>query len=207
MNIKKTYLGGVLLLAVLFPVQSILSQSNYKQEILNERQEFRTSLLDSSAILQQEEQHAIKELSYFPIDTSWILTAQFEKSKGKVFEMPTTTKRLPRYRRIGYLHFEREGVKFKLTAYKSLDLKGKEFKNYVFIPFKDGNAPETTYGGGRYIDVRFKTSSKTVQIDFNKAYNPYCVYSYRYSCPITPAENHVDVKINAGVKNPIMVED
>lgn len=207
MNCKRTNVIGILLLFLLSPLGSTLAQSNYGQDILKERQEFKAALLDSTGIINVEEQNAIQELAYFPIDSSWVLTAKFEKSKGKVFEMPTTTKRLPRYRKIGYLHFEKDGVRFRLTAFQSLDLKGKEYKNYVFIPFKDGNAPETTYGGGRYLDVNFKTTVKAVTVDFNAAYNPYCVYSNRYSCPITPEENHVDIKINAGVKNPIMIRE
>jgi hypothetical protein len=40
----------------------------------------------------------------------------------------------------------------------------------------------------------------TVAIDFNTAYNPYCAYNYKYSCPIVPLENVLDIEINAGVK-------
>jgi len=37
-------------------------------------------------------------------------------------------------------------------------------------------------------------------IDFNKAYNPYCAYDEKYSCPIVPRNNYLDIKVEAGVK-------
>lgn len=185
----------------------LFSQSNYIENITQERIEFETELLHSDKVLNQEEIDAISTLNYFPIDTSWILTATFKKKKGKVFEMPTTTDRKPKYRRVGYLYFEREGEKFRLTVYKNLGLTQEEYANYYFIPFKDGNAPQLTYGGGRYLDIEMTLKEKTIQVDFNKAYNPYCVYSHRYSCPITPEENHISTKINAGIKIPFETRD
>jgi hypothetical protein len=44
----------------------------------------------------------------------------------------------------------------------------------------------------------------TIIVDFNKSYNPYCVYNHKYSCPIPPKENFIEFKIQAGVKNYII---
>lgn len=192
-----------LLFALLFfSISSAFSQSNYTKSIQSERDKFEKTLLHTDSIINSEEQQAIESLNHFAIDSNWVLTAQFKKNKGKSFEMPTTTSRTPKYRRLGYLHFNHDGKEFKLAVYKNLGLKGSKYKNYVFVPFKDANAPELTYGGGRYLDLEMTIKDKTVIVDFNKAYNPYCVYSYRYSCPITPEENHIDVKVDAGIMNP-----
>ena len=59
---------------------------------------------------------------------------------------------------------------------------------------------EETYGGGRYIDLTIPKGDVLI-IDFNKAYSPLCAYSYKYSCPIPPAENDLKLRIEAGVKN------
>lgn len=189
---------------ILLPFINVLSQSNYVDSIQAERARFNQELLQTDSVLNADERSLIETLSYFPVDSGWVLTAQFKKKKGKVFEMPTTTSRKPKYQRIGFLHFKREGEKFKLAVYRNIGLSAPEYKNYVFVPFKDANAPELTYGGGRYLDLEITEDTKTVVVDFNTAYNPYCVYSYRYSCPITPVENHIKVKVNAGVKNPMM---
>ena len=184
------------------PLLSVSSQNNYFDDVQSERDSFEQKLLLTDSVLNSEEQELIINLDYFPIDSSWVLTAEFKKKKGRVFKMSTTTKRTPEYQRIGYLHFERNDDEFKLSVYKNKGLTAKEYKNYVFIPFVDANSPETTYGGGRYLDLKMSIKDKTVIVDFNKAYNPYCVFSYRYSCPITPLENHIDVKVNAGIMNP-----
>ena len=58
----------------------------------------------------------------------------------------------------------------------------------------------SSYSGGRYIDLEIPTDS-LITIDFNNAYNPYCVYNEKYSCPIVPRVNYLNIKINAGVKS------
>lgn len=196
----------LLTLLVAFIAFSGNAQKNYKKTIKQERKEFKKTLFKTNDVLYKGEQKKLKKLQYFPIDESWKINAIFEADTGEVFLMPTTTERTPRYQRVGWLHISHGEDNFKLAGYKSLDLKGEEYENYVFIPFRDGNSPEFTYGGGRYIDVNIPPNTSFVEIDFNQAYNPYCVYSYRYSCPITPEENWTDAKINAGVKNPRIKE-
>ena len=73
-------------------------------------------------------------------------------------------------------------------------------KKYPRIIFDKTNG-KTSYEGGRFIDVLTTDESKagTIVIDFNKAYNPYCAYSDRYSCPITPRDNYLDIEVEAGV--------
>ena len=74
-----------------------------------------------------------------------------------------------------------------------------EYKDYLFLPFTDLTNGDTTYGGGRYIDMRIPEKN-TIILDFNQSYNPYCAYGGNYSCPIPPAENNLDIAITAGVK-------
>ena len=74
-----------------------------------------------------------------------------------------------------------------------------EYGNYLFIPFKDRTNTITTYGSGRYIDIDIPEESIVI-IDFNEAYNPYCAYYDRWSCPLVPFENHLDIHIYAGEK-------
>jgi len=129
--------------------------------------------------------------------------AKFEYSKGKKFKMPTSTERTPIYRRYGFVYFEIAGQKCTLTVYQNMELIKKEgFKDYLFIPFKDATSGKESYGGGRYLDLRIPSSTAIV-LDFNTCYNPYCAYSMRYSCPIPPAENTLNINIEAGEKIPL----
>jgi uncharacterized protein (DUF1684 family) len=67
----------------------------------------------------------------------------------------------------------------------------------VFVPFLDATSGKETYGAGRYLDLE-PDEDGTYAIDFNLAYHPSCVYSPRFSCPLTPAENRLPVRIEAG---------
>ena len=78
-------------------------------------------------------------------------------------------------------------------------IKSTEYKDYLFIPFTDATNGAETYEGGRYIDLTIPATDK-ITLDFNKAYHPYCAYTDGYNCPIPPQENHVPVRIEAGVR-------
>ena len=114
--------------------------------------------------------------------------------------MKTSTERTPMYKKYGELHFKIDEKSFKLNVYQNLELIQKPgFKDYLFLPFSDQTNGNETYIGGRYLDMRIP-KTKTVIINFNKAYNPYCAYNYKYSCPIVPLENDLDIEIKAGIK-------
>jgi uncharacterized protein (DUF1684 family) len=195
----------VLNLACILFLFAVNGQLPYADSIKKLRQEKQQSLLGTDDLLDSLERSKILSLDYYPVNERWIKHVQFVKDKGKPFEMPTSTDRLPRYRRVGYVDFQHEGESHRLTLYKNLDLVDPEYKYYYFLPFKDLSAPSETYGAGRYIELYQNIKKeKTFTIDFNTAFNPYCAYSYRYSCPITPEENHVDFRIEAGEKVPVM---
>ena len=78
-------------------------------------------------------------------------------------------------------------------------MKTQEYKDYLFFPFTDLTNGEESYSGGRYIDLHIPEGEEIV-IDFNKAYNPYCAYASGFSCPIVPKENHLSLRITAGIK-------
>ncbi|WP_192347263.1 DUF1684 domain-containing protein [Algoriphagus sp. Y33] len=71
-------------------------------------------------------------------------------------------------------------------------------KPVLFLPFTDQTNGGETYGGGRYMGLTIPTGD-TIELDFNKAYNPYCAYASGYACPIPPKENDLEVPIRAGV--------
>jgi uncharacterized protein (DUF1684 family) len=189
---------------LVFIISSIQSQENYADSLSEVRKAFNEKVLSTDYILNKKERQKIETLTYFPVDTNWRIEAILEKDKGKRFKMPTSTDRTPTYRRYGWIIIETTDTNFRLAAYQNLELKGKQYKNYLFIPFKDVNAPKTTYGAGRYVEAYKQKGENNILIDFNTAYNPYCAYSYRYSCPITPEVNHLNFPINAGEKNPIL---
>lgn len=151
--------------------------------------------------LMEEDLKTFKALDFFPINEKFIVEAQFIRTKKeKVFKMKTSTSRLPEYKKYGELHFTIDGVACKLNVYQNMDLiKKPGFDDYLFLPFSDLTSGKESYIGGRYVDLRIQKGT-TWKIDFNKAYNPYCAYNHKYSCPIVPLENDLTVAILAGVK-------
>lgn len=157
-------------------------------------------------MLNKEEVENFIGLDFFEFNQSYQVTAKFEKKKGKKFFMPTSNGRFSAYRRYGYLYFTINNERCTLAVYQNLDLKSiKQYKNYLFLPFRDNTNAEKSYGGGRYLDLTIPEGD-TLLLDFNLAYNPYCSYSHRYSCPIPPTENTLKISILAGEKIPLQKE-
>jgi uncharacterized protein (DUF1684 family) len=174
-----------------------------ESDVLEKRKIHAEELGDSTmGVLNAEEISEFEGLDYFEFTSTFQIEATFTKKKGRRFKMPTSTDRLPVYRRYGLIQFTINDSLYELEVYQNMAIrKEKGFKDYLFIPFRDNTSRNETYGGGRYLDVRIP-EGKTLLLDFNLAYNPYCAYSYRYSCPIPPKVNTLNVSIRAGEKTP-----
>lgn len=186
----------LLFFSVFMFAQNDLASAEKFQAELN--QSFADSL---KSPLMKEDLKAFKGLDFFPLSEKYIVEATFVRTKKeKAFAMKTTTSRTPLYVKYGELRFSIDGKEFKLNVYKNIDLSTKPgYEDYLFLPFSDLTCGKESYIGGRYVDMRIQKGKKWI-IDFNKAYNPYCAYNYKYSCPIVPLENDLDIEILAGVK-------
>lgn len=140
-------------------------------------------------------------LDFFAPDTSYAVTAKFVRTPEAIpFLMPTTTNRKSKEVVFGIAYFSLNGVDHQFEIYQNKELMLQEgYEDYLFLPFTDETNGEETYGGGRYIDLRIPAGD-VLELDFNTAYNPYCTYNKKYSCPIVPGVNALNVKILAGVK-------
>lgn len=172
-----------------------LKESKQAQEKLNE-----AYLNPETSILLEEDFETFKGLEFFPLDEKYIVKAKFIRTPGEEpFEMPTTTERTPVYEKYAEVHFRIDNEDLKLNVYRDTSFVSKPgLEDYLFLPFYDLTNGIETYGGGRYLDLRIPEGD-TVLIDFNRTYNPYCVYNPKYSCPIPPSENDLDIEIRAGV--------
>lgn len=197
---KKIFLFLILSFSGIF----FYGQNEYHKKIQAERDSINLEFGDpEKSILQEKDITNFHGLPYYPIDKKYRVPCKFTRIEdGKEFEMKTTTNRLPVYKPYGILSFELDGKKLQLTVYQSIELsKSEEYKNYLFIPFTDNTSGEESYGGGRYLDTTIdKVESDKFYLDFNQCYNPYCAYNHRYSCPIPPSGNYIDVAIRAGAK-------
>ncbi|MGB5205311.1 DUF1684 domain-containing protein [Eudoraea sp.] len=141
-------------------------------------------------------------LDFFQPDTSFRVIASLERTVDAIpFMMPTTTDRLSEEVVFGLVNFTIKGKNYSLEVYQNLELmETAEYEDYLFLPFLDNTNGEETYAGGRYLDLAIPEGNSII-LDFNRAYNPYCAYNKKYSCPIVPKRNNLDTKIKAGVKS------
>ncbi|MDG5492556.1 DUF1684 domain-containing protein [Psychroserpens sp. SPM9] len=155
----------------------------------------------TSSPLKAKDRKNFKGLDFFKFDSTYVVTATLKRTPdSEWFKMQTTTSRVSDERVYGVITFQIHKTTYTLNVYQGKNLmKTAGFEDYLFLPFLDNTNGETSYGGGRYIDLRIPEGDSIV-IDFNKAYNPYCAYNEKYSCPIVPRENYLDVEIKAGVK-------
>ncbi|HZT75119.1 MAG TPA: DUF1684 domain-containing protein [Vicinamibacterales bacterium] len=136
-------------------------------------------------------------LSYFPIDPDYDVPAQLKPIDDPTpIDMPTSTGVMRKMRRVGTLEFSVKGQPLKLTAFVEV---GAPNLDRLFVPFRDLTSVTETYGGGRYLDLE-RTKTGIYEIDFNRAYTPYCYYNPTYECPYPPAENNLKIPIRAGEK-------
>lgn len=198
---KKTYLliAFLMLSVSLFAQDSDLVKNalSYQEGLDDEYKDKDTSPLSF------EQRAFFRGLPFFEINEDLIFeSARFYRTPNESPFMMNTTKGNPvRYVKYGEVYFSINGSNYKLNVYQNKKpSRDPEEKNMFFIPFKDLTNGNTTYGGGRYIDVYIYEGETTVFLDFNRAYNPYCAYNTRYSCPIPPPANSLSVAIEAGVK-------
>lgn len=141
-------------------------------------------------------------LDFFEADINFVVIAKFVRTPEALpFLMPTTTERKSEEVVYGIAHFEINGKEHQLEVYQNKKLMlQEEYIDYLFLPFTDATNGNETYPGGRYIDLTIPDND-SILIDFNKAYNPYCAYNKKYSCPIVPSVNTLDIEVRAGVKD------
>lgn len=190
------------ILLLLTATISFAQKSFVKDSVIAFQKEINSEYADSTkSPLLKKDFKKFKSLDFYPINEKLFVKAKFIITPDeKPFEMPTTTTRKPMYVKYGEAHFTLDGKSFKLNIYQSEDLKKIEkYKNSLFLPFTDVTSGVESYGGGRYIDLEIPEGD-SIAIDFNTAYNPYCAYNHKYSCPIPPQENDLNIEIKAGVK-------
>lgn len=134
-------------------------------------------------------------LAYFTLDERYRVPAMLSPSPLEpAVEMPTSTGQRREMRRAGQLKFTVDGQPLTLTAF--VEATDQQMVR-LFVPFTDKTNGLETYAAGRYLDLT-RTGTGLYDLDFNRAYQPYCYFNEQYDCPYPPAENRLSVPIRAG---------
>lgn len=193
------YLPYLILSVSLVWANPLSAQKTYVDSIVVYRQQYKDDFIKESRSPLKAKDTAF--LRFYPIKKEYVVLAQLELTpKAATFDMLTHNGKKQVYRQYGIATFKLKGKNYQLSIYQNVNMISTEiYKNHLFLPFNDLTNYKTTYAGGRYLDLSTEdVKNGTIQIDFNKCYNPYCAFKEGYSCPIPPVENRLQVRIEAG---------
>lgn len=190
-------IGVGLILLVAFLFQYLLTDDTYVADEMAWRKARNENFkIGADSPIPDSLKAQFDSLSWFAVKPELLITARFEENpEFQRIKMPRSKAEPETYIIAGWAHFKVGGIPCKLTCYQP---NPKDSKT-LFIPFRDLTSGVATYGGGRYIDTR--RANSRIPLDFNRAYNPYCVYNYDFACPVPPEENRLPVAIEAGEKD------
>ena len=197
---RKTY-PWACALALLMVAACGSSEQPYPDEIGAWRAEKDRFMRESSeSPVPDGERATFAPLAYFPIDPDYRVPAALKPTTAGelVIEMSTSTGQKRRMRRVGTLEFTLKGQSLALTAF--VDASENDMRR-LFVPFGDLTNGTETYPGGRYLDLE-RTATNIYDLDFNRAYHPFCLFNAAYDCPVPPRENRLKVPVRAGERLP-----
>ena len=194
-------LAGIALVLFYFVQETFFNDDNYIKPLLKERTDkdltFRSR---ANSPFNDEGRRTFKNLVYFEPDPEYRIKAEVEQlPQQDTLLIPMTDGSEEAYIRYAIASFQLEGQPQRLTLFKKANRVAGE-EEQLFVPFTDRTNGYDTYGGGRYLDIPFEEDAKTVVLDFNRAYNPFCAYNPDYVCPVPPKDNRLDIAIPAGEK-------
>lgn len=178
----------------------LLAEGQVIDDIVYSRQTKNKEFADSTlSPFNREERAEFHGLRYFEPDLTYRVIADVVvDTSTPSFPFATNTKRRPNYRVYGKATFKLNDTLCALTLYQNMDyIDHPDYGGQLFIPFQDKTNGNSSYEAGRYLDVPIP-ENKTIMLDFNMAYNPYCAYASRWSCPLVPFENRLSVFVKAG---------
>lgn len=194
---KKWIFAGTLVVVVLSVVYTFFGSEDpesFREEIMELREETDRFMQYAEDSPFHDSEVNYKGLSYFPPDLTYKVIARFEAIENpEILNLPTNDGKSQEYLTYGYATFS-----LRDTTERVLLLENVQ-EEKIFLPFGDATSAGKTYGAGRYLDVPHN-GDRTIVLDFNKAYNPYCAYISSFSCPLPPRENLLSVAILAGEK-------
>jgi len=142
-----------------------------------------------------ERRASFPPLSYFAVEPEYRVPAVLTVARGQdILEIPTSRGERRPHQRVGKLSFTLKGQLLTLTAFVEV---GQEDLRHLFVPFGDLTNGTETYPGGRYLDLE-RTATGIYDLDFNRAYHPFCYYNPTFDCPYPPRENRLPIPVRAG---------
>ena len=199
-NFEKLFTAKFVYLLIIISVVGIVIFSLYfqghTQQVLRARKE-KDRYFGSAFLSPIPDKSEFVQLNYFIPNEVYKVVAKMEIIPENQFvNMWSSDGKKVNYKKFAKLSFEINNVRCTALVFKNTESKDT---TQLFLPFRDLSNGKTTYQSGRYLDLIWQNNNE-ITLDFNLAYNPYCAYNYKYSCPLAPKENKLMVNIEAGEK-------
>lgn len=203
MNAKKIFPVLIVALIAIVLIYSFSSGSEsseqYVKELKKEREEKDNFMQNDEGSPFRDSSITFSPLRYYEANIKYRVNADLEPIQSKkMVVLPTSDGKEKKYLEYAYARFKLDGVESRLLILEIVDMG--PYKGTLFLAFADETSARETYGAGRYLDLKKVPGAATITLDFNRAYNPYCAYSEKFSCPFPPKENVIKVAIAAGEK-------
>ena len=135
---------------------------------------------------------AFDGIDHWPVGAAWRLEARFEAMPGRTIDVPDVFGATDPQPSPGDVAFEVRGVTHRLQALPGGDA------GELWLVFGDATNRHETYGGGRYLYTAAPDAGGTVVVDFNRAYNPPCVFTPFATCSLPWPANRLPIRVEAG---------
>ena len=135
---------------------------------------------------------SVAGIDHWPVDPAWRLDARLEPTPGRTLTVPDVFGGVEPQESPGDVVFEVGGAPHRLQALRGGD--GGE----LWLIFGDATNGTETYGGGRYLYTDPPGADGSVVVDFNRAYNPPCVFTPYATCALPWPANRLPIRIEAG---------
>ncbi len=135
---------------------------------------------------------------YFPVANEWRVAARFDPYPApRTVPLADVKGGMVENEAPGELTFRKDGREHRLIVFAT------ERSTSYFVSLWDSTGVSDTYQGGRYMRVPLADDEGWTVIDFNRAYNPPCVFTPYSVCSLPPRENRLALAVTAGEKRPI----
>ena len=140
---------------------------------------------------------AFNGLRWFPVDPAYRVPAvKLRRHEApRPGRLAATGEDAVELLEVGALDFDLLGKPCRLLAYAPAP--GESDEPYLLLPFQDATSGRETYGAGRYLDLEPRDDD-AYELDFNRAYHPYCAHDAAWACVLPPPDNRLTVRVEAG---------
>ena len=175
------------------------ASSSYQQSVMQDRVQRDMRMREKESVLAPNLRSSFKGLDYFAVDTTYHFVVPLHRQVAPdTVMLAENTGRIREQVQIGTITVPLPHGDERLLVFQG---EGDDPRGRLWVPFADATNGDSTYEAGRYVDLE-RADADSVVVDFNRAYNPTCVYNPGYACPLPPSENRLDVPVPAGEKTP-----